>query len=470
MRTVRRLPLLTLLLLGSWLSLTPASAWAEENYLPGELGGFIGAHFFNRTIALGRRRGDAPNFINNSFVVGIRGGGYFVPRFGLEGEVAVLPTSTRQPNVVQVPIITARGHAIFNILTGKIRPFLLFGGGVLISVPGNENVIRRDADGFFYGGVGVKWDLTERLGFRLDGRIVVPRGLCPCGLTTDWEVLWTLYGRLGKSKPKDPDGDGLIAPDDACPNEKGPKENKGCPDKDADGDKIVDRLDKCPNEAGIQENQGCPDRDADNDGVVDRLDKCPSQPGPSSNNGCPEPDADGDKIIDRLDKCPNEAGIPENQGCPDRDADNDGVVDRLDKCPQQPESRNGYQDADGCPDEVPRIVRNFTGVIKGINFATGKATILSSSYRTLDAAVKVLRDYPDVKLEISGHTDNTGSAEINTKLSHDRAEAVKAYMVSKGIDASRLRAMGYGPSKPLADNRTNAGRSKNRRVEFQLIP
>jgi outer membrane protein OmpA-like peptidoglycan-associated protein len=468
MRTVRRLPLLVLLLLGSWLSLTSTPAWAE-NPFPGELGGFLGAHFFNRTIALGRERGDAPNFLNHSLIVGIRGAGFFVPRFGLEGEIAVIPTSTRQPNVTQVPILALRGHAIFNILTGRVRPFLVFGGGGLLSFSQNERIIRRDNDGFFYGGVGIKWDFTERLGFRLDGRIVVPPGLCPCGLTTDWEVLWSLYGRLGKGKPDlDPDKDGINNPEDRCPLEKGIKENQGCPDKDTDKDGIVDRLDQCPREAGIQELQGCPDRDTDGDGIVDRLDKCPTQAGPKSNDGCPEPDTDGDGVIDKLDKCPKEAGPKEYEGCPDTDGD--GIVDRLDKCPQMPETRNGYQDADGCPDEIPRVVRNFTGVIKGINFARNKATVLPSSFKTLDAAVKVLRDYPDVKLEISGHTDSTGSAELNTKLSHERAEAVKAYMVRKGIDESRLRAMGYGPSKPVAENRTAAGRSKNRRVEFQLIP
>ncbi|MGE3769304.1 MAG: OmpA family protein, partial [Kofleriaceae bacterium] len=162
--------------------------------------------------------------------------------------------------------------------------------------------------------------------------------------------------------------------------------------------------------------------------------------------------------------------------------DGDGVPDAQDKCAAEPETKNGFQDDDGCPDEIPQQLKKFTGVIKGINFKTGDATLLASSNKTLDAAVKVLNEFPDLKLEIQGHTDDVplkprkGSTfQDNMALSQGRADAVKAYFESKGIAADRLIAKGYGDSMPaesptgLKGAKLNAARAKNRRVEFKLV-
>jgi OOP family OmpA-OmpF porin len=145
------------------------------------------------------------------------------------------------------------------------------------------------------------------------------------------------------------------------------------------------------------------------------------------------------------------------------------VLDPNDKCPKEPETKNGYEDDDGCPDEVPEAVKKFTGVIEGIEFDTGKATIRKKSTEKLDAALKVLTDYPKLKIEISGHTDNVGKDEANLKLSQDRADSVKKYFTDKGIDAARIQTRGAGPSQPIEDNKTAAGRQKNRRIEFKLV-
>lgn len=136
--------------------------------------------------------------------------------------------------------------------------------------------------------------------------------------------------------------------------------------------------------------------------------------------------------------------------------------------PEKPETKNGYQDRDGCPDEVPKMVKRFTGAIKGITFATGKAKIRRRSFRTLDKAVKVLTDYTEVKLTIRGHTDIRGKRAFNVDLSRRRAESVKAYLVKQGILTDRLATEGLGPDEPVADNKTRKGRAQNRRIEFKL--
>src|SRR5664279_4673000 len=162
-------------------------------------------------------------------------------------------------------------------------------------------------------------------------------------------------------------------------------------------------------------------------------------------------DTDGDGIPDDVDKCPNEPedkdGFQDQDGCPDPDNDNDGIPDAQDKCPNQPETFNHYKDDDGCPDEVPAEVKKFTGVIEGINFKTGSAEILPGSFAILDRAIKVLQDYPDVNLEISGHTDNKGKAMYNLTLSQHRADSVKLYFVSRAIASTRLMSIGYGKDR-----------------------
>ncbi|MGH9885807.1 MAG: OmpA family protein, partial [bacterium] len=169
-----------------------------------------------------------------------------------------------------------------------------------------------------------------------------------------------------------------------------------------------------------------------------------------------DPDKDG--IVGDADKCPNEPedkdGFQDEDGCPDPDNDGDGVLDANDKCPTEPETKNGYQDEDGCPDEIPQKLKQFTGVIQGINFRLGDATLQPASNGTLDKAVAVLKEFADLKLEIQGHTDDQplkagGKFADNTALSQARAETVKAYFVAKGIDEARLTAKGYGDTAPL---------------------
>jgi outer membrane protein OmpA-like peptidoglycan-associated protein len=215
------------------------------------------------------------------------------------------------------------------------------------------------------------------------------------------------------------------------------------------------------------------ERDSDGDGVTDARDRCPDTPQGArvDASGCPA-DSDGDGVYDGLDQCP---GTPrgervDSKGCPS-DSDGDGVFDGQDRCPDTP--RGTAVDDKGCPEKA-KAAPLFEGskkslVLEGVNFETNSATLTPTSHATLDRVAESLNDSPDVRVEIAGHTDSMGSAAHNTQLSAARADSVKRYLVSRGVDGSRLSAKGYGENQPIADNATAAGRAKNRRVELNRI-
>lgn len=234
------------------------------------------------------------------------------------------------------------------------------------------------------------------------------------------------------------------------------------PPKDKDGDGVLDADDKCPDVKGLASLQGCPDRDGD--GIADGDDKCPDVAGVARYQGCPIPDTDKDGINDEVDKCPTVAGIARYQGCPIPDTDGDGVNDEEDKCLNEKGPASNF----GCPVISEDIIKRVNVAAKNIFFSTGSAKLLSKSYSKLNDVVTILNDNPSYKVAIDGHTDNTGSDELNQKLSEERAASVKAYLVSKGVDESRLTSTGYGESTPVADNNTAKGRAENRRVEMTL--
>ena len=248
-------------------------------------------------------------------------------------------------------------------------------------------------------------------------------------------------------------------------------------DADRDGDGIPDSVDRCPDEPedydGFQDDDGCPDRDNDNDGVPDKADACPNTPGPPENFGCPILDRDGDGIPDHLDKCPDEPedydGFEDEDGCPDPDNDRDGVPDVTDRCPNTP----GPAENAGCPVEYKRVVveQNRIQIKQQIRFRPGSAKITASeSLATLQEVARAIRDNARIrKLRVEGHTDSVGGDATNLQLSRARAEAVMVELVRNGVDPSRLEAVGYGKTRPIASNTTAAGRAKNRRTEFNII-
>jgi outer membrane protein OmpA-like peptidoglycan-associated protein len=233
---------------------------------------------------------------------------------------------------------------------------------------------------------------------------------------------------------------------------------------DSDGDGVVDSLDKCPTIAGLAKYNGCPIPDSDSDGVNDEADKCPTIAGLAKYNGCPIPDSDSDGVNDEADKCPTIAGLAKYNGCPIPDSDSDGVNDEADKCP----TIAGPASNSGCPEVNKALVQKTNKAAQGIQFQTGKAIILTTSYAKLNAVVQVLKTDPTLNIDIAGYTDNSGDPAKNQKLSANRATAVKAYLVKKGISATRITAEGYGDQNPIAPNTTAKGKAANRRVALTL--
>jgi outer membrane protein OmpA-like peptidoglycan-associated protein len=383
---------------------------------------------------------------------GLRAGYYPWRMLGLELEAGLLPSQTRDTND-SLNIFALRAHAMLLAPTTTIVPFLAVGGGIL-GVASEPSVLGSDIDGELHIGIGAKAYATEDLAVRLDIRDNITNGTNGAKrdqLAMHWEALIGLSVVVGRDEP---------APAPAPPP------------PDSDGDGIDDTKDKCKDVAGVAPD-GCPPPDSDGDGIPDSDDACAKEAGVKNDDftkhGCPPPpaDGDGDGVPDASDKCPTVAGDAAD-GCI-ADTDADGLRDTEDKCKAEPETKNGFEDADGCPDELPEEVKKFTGAIEGIVFEASKATIMKGSFKTLDAAVKVLTDYVALRMEISGHSDTSGNADKNTQLSKERAEAVKQYFVEKGVAAERLESRGAGSAEPVADNKTAEGRAKNRRIEISLL-
>lgn len=260
----------------------------------------------------------------------------------------------------------------------------------------------------------------------------------------------------------DSDGDGVPDGRDKCLHTPEGQEVTpfGCPDSDKDGQ--ADKDDKCPNDWGTPENYYCPDTDGD--GILDFEDHCPTVVGPKIYHGCP--DTDGDGLIDVDDKCPNEPGPKHNNGCPvpKVDTDGDGLTDDVDNCPKTP----GPKSNKGCPEIKEEEKKAIQEAFENLLFETGKDIIKTSSYTSLNKLAGVMLNNSDMKLHLAGHTDNVGDDDANMDLSRRRSEAVKQYLVNKGVSGSRITTEWFGETRPVASNDTPEGRKKNRRVEMEL--
>ena len=392
------------------LLLAPAWTALAAEPLRADIGAFGGVDVFSSKSGLGNAANpkDVPGA---GGLVGLRGGVVLLDnRLGVEAEFRSA-FSSMQSGSGSATVYGLRIQGLWYFLTeGKVQPFALAGFGKEVLTSSKKYVLSPDWDNAGWLGVGARSPITHRVAVRADLRYVI-----------------------GEPRPKDP----------GASSSNGPTSN-------------------FEGTLGVAYSFGGAPEDSDHDGIPDDVDKCPDQPedkdGFEDDDGCPDPDNDHDGICDPW---------VARKGLSAKYAN---ICKGSDQCSEEPETKNNYQDDDGCPDEVPAAVaKAFKGALEGIEFETGKATIRKMSFKVLDKAFAVLDEYKDVKVEISGHTDDRGDAEKNKKLSQDRAESVKKYLVDKGIAAERLSAVGFGAEKPIADNKTAKGQTKNRRIEFRLM-
>ena len=333
-----------------------------------------------------------------------------------------------------------------------------------------------NSTGHWLGGVGIRYGITETIMLRAEGV-----GSFASGESTAGDYTLVNFGisagvslMLASRPVIDTDRDLVFDDDDDCPATPlgALVDPRGCP-TDADSDKVPDGLDRCPaTPAGATVNAaGCP-QDADADNVADGLDRCADTPAGAAVDprGCPL-DGDADGVFDGLDRCPDtpkDASV-DQLGCPG-DEDSDGVLDGLDRCPRTPPGTR--VNTFGCPPGVERatggtLLPGSRRILSGVSFAPGSARLPASATAPLDSLAEVLTAQPRVSVEIAAHGD--GSASESLHLTQLRAEAVRRYLISKGISLQRITAKGYGAGEPVSRGTSAAARNANRRIEVRVL-
>jgi outer membrane protein OmpA-like peptidoglycan-associated protein len=355
------------------------------------------------------RAGPDVQGLNNAFHGEVRVGYRVLRPLALELGFGITPTQSTDGTL---SVLTLNPHfdAVFDMLQFRVRPYLGIGFGGIIYTSPVANVA------FFEGHflAGLKIAIWKDLAFRAEFKGMFHPSANPAvgssrsfGYFVNGIVTGGLmYSFGGKPYRVDRDGDTIFDEDDKCPDVPGELVYDGCPPPvDSDGDGIMDDKDQCPDVPGLAEYNGCPPPDQDGDGVTDDKDKCPAEPGPASNNGCPEVVLEDKKIL-----------------------------------------------------------------LRQARFETNKANILPEYAGILDELANFMKRHPEIeRVAVHGHTDIEGTRQRNQQLSNDRAAAVMAYLVERGVDKNRLEQKGFGQDKPIASNRTPEGKAKNRRVEFVVL-
>ena len=437
--------------------------------------------------------------------------GIWLPlHFSLEGEAAIAPANTQAADI-GVSVRSFSASLLYNIPVGpKSWAHLRLGGGsTKYGDPCVNRPIICGSSGALMAGAGVRIGVTPELFIRGDAVLSRNRSEREAPLQT---VSLTNFGlsaglsyMLGSKAIPDSDGDGVLENRDRCPDTPSGAQvdGTGCP-SDSDADGVPDGVDRCANTPpGASVNaRGCT-QDSDGDNIADGLDRCPdTEPGVLVDpNGCPK-DSDGDSIPDGLDRCsetPRGATV-DALGCPG-DEDGDGVLDGLDRCPRTP--TGAAINPSGCPPgqgaaarpapapsalpeatpqpqapprpqptgRTPVAARSgiVAGVLPGVGFSPGTARLRPESYVALDSIAGILQADTTVRVELGAHTDNAGIAAQNQHLSNLQADAVRTYLVTKGVNFQQVQARGYGGSVPLTTDNTPRGRLANRRVEIKRV-
>jgi outer membrane protein OmpA-like peptidoglycan-associated protein len=404
---------------------------------------------------------------------GARIGFFLTDRIAVEAEGSWVPTNAS--NDVDVKYMPLHARLVLNVPASEHV-------GVLVGLGYSHTRFRdgiRLSDHGVGGNAGLRLGLGDVTSIRIDTYVdYIPS---PDNLAKEnwhWGIQPGLSFMLGgrSAGPRDRDADGV--PDDVDECKKTPAgdrvDAKGCTVQDADGDGVFDDADACVDTpAGDRvDEKGCSlPKDADGDGVLDDADGCADTPKGDKvdEKGCSLPkDADGDGVTDDVDTC---ADTPAGEqvdakGCPlPKDGDGDGVNDGTDRCPSTP---SGVEvDAEGC--QVLFQPTKKTLILEGVNFETGKSTLTPESETILTGVAESLVANDSIRVQVTGHTDNTGGLALNRRLSRARADAVRTYLISRGVAEDRLTARGFGPDQPVASNKTADGRAQNRRVELTRL-
>jgi outer membrane protein OmpA-like peptidoglycan-associated protein len=399
--------------------------------------------------------------------------GYFLSdRLAVEVEGSWVPTVGRNDTAVKYMPLHAR--LVLNFPAGEYVGVLLGAG---YSHTRFRDELRITNHGVT-GNAGVRLGVGDVTSIRIDTYVDYIPSPDVGSSNWHWGIQPGLSFMLGgrSAGPRDRDADGV--PDDVDECKKTPAgdrvDAKGCTVKDADGDGVFDDADACADTpAGDRvDEKGCSlPKDADGDGVLDDADACADTPKGDKvdEKGCSLPkDADGDGVNDAADACANTpAGDQvDAKGCPlPKDGDGDGVNDAADRCPSTP---SGVEvDAEGC--QVLFQPTKKTLILEGVNFETGKSTLTPESETILNGVAESLVANDSIRVQVTGHTDNTGGLALNRRLSRSRADAVRTYLISRGVAENRLTARGFGPDQPVASNKTADGRAQNRRVELTRL-
>jgi len=445
----------------------PAVVHAEPTGSYFEVTPFGGFTFFD---------GDIRNFIGGTLTddiyFGGRAGWQWKPWLGIEAAGGFTPT-TFDSSGGDVDFFHASGNLMFTPWNGRAGNLFLFAGAGMsrLTPTGGEELTQGNLE----FGVGTRFWVSDAIGLRLELRNLAWLGKDELTdpITNTMIVGGGLAFAIGGTA-RDTDMDGVPDRKDQCPDTPrgATVDEKGCP-RDSDGDKVWDGLDQCANtpHGAVVDARGCP-TDADLDAVADGIDRCADTPRGATvdSSGCPR-DTDGDGVFDGLDQCADtpRGAMVDSLGCP-TDSDGDSVPNGVDRCP---DTAPGLRvDATGCPIEVieREIELMDTGMIRlqGVNFETGKATLTQESLPALDVVCQVLSKWPELRIEVGGHTDARGTNAANQSLSQRRADAVLDYLHSKfpTLKPEQYSAKGYGESKPIASNTSAEGMARNRRVEF----
>ncbi len=458
-----------------------------------------------------------------SSVGGVARIGVWLPlNFSLEAEgLFTSPKADTGSSSVSVRNVAISG--LYNFLVGSSSSVFLKAGLGSTKYGADSPRLASGSSNALIGGAGFRIGITPTIMLRTDGTLLRNRSSgvgSPARTILNYGASVGVSVMLGSKPILDADGDGVLDNRDRCTDTPpgASVDGRGCP-SDGDGDGVPDGVDRCLTTAAgaAVDERGC-SKDTDGDNIADGLDRCPDTPAGVlvDPRGCPK-DSDGDQIPDGLDRCsetPRGATV-DALGCPG-DEDGDGVLDGLDRCPRTPTGT--AVTSTGCapgqapgrtpaeagaprpsagqppprvqPDTLGRPLQRpnvtvpsrapapaapaagaapIAGVVPGVAFVPGTARLQASSYVALDSVANLLRATPDARIEIGAHTDNSGSAANNLRITSLQAEAVRDYLVVKGVSYQQVVARGYGSSVPLTPDTTPNGRAANRRVDIRPV-